>query len=147
LKKAIVSNFSVLYQNQRIGLSLPQSDVSLLPAKLSKKLWVSPAEFIALTNVVEVAGWALRLSTCWRPCLPAPPRRGPKAVYSDSSIVVIAVVQVAWQLGYEEVADYFRAHPLAAQAAGLPPGRGISASQYWERRRALGVYSSGSSSS
>jgi len=41
------------------------------------------------------------------------------------------MVQVAWQLGYEEVVDYFRTHAPAAQAAGLPPGRGISASQYW----------------
>jgi len=54
-----VSNFSVLYQNQPIGLSLPQTDLSVLPARLSKKLWVSPAEFIALTNAVEVAEWAL----------------------------------------------------------------------------------------
>lgn len=134
-----MSNFSVLYQNQPIGLSLPATDLSLLPAKLSKKLWVSPAEFIGLIHAAEVAEWALHLSTCWRPCLPAPRRCGPKVVYRDSSIVVMAVVQVAWQLGYEEVADYFRGHPSAAQAAGLPTGRGISASQYWERRRALGV--------
>lgn len=92
-----------------------------------------------LTNGIEVAEWALALSTGWRPRLPAPPKRGSKAVYSDSSIVVMAVVQVAWQLGYGEVTDYFRAHPLAAQAARLPSGRGICASQYWERRRALGV--------
>lgn len=134
-----MSNFSALYQNQPIGLSWPQTDLSLLPAKLSKKLWVSPAEFIVLTHAVEVSEWALRLNTCWRPCLSAPPRRGPKVIYQDCSIMVMALVQVAWQLGYEEVADYFRAHPAAAQAADLPPDRRISASQYWERRRALGV--------
>jgi len=134
-----VSNFSVLYQNQPIGLSLPQTDLSVLPAKLSKKLWVSPAEFITITNAVEVAEWALHLSNCWRPRLPAPPRRGPKVVYREGSIVVMAVVQVGWQLSYEEVTDYFRGHAPAAQAVGLPAGRGISASQYWERRRALGV--------
>ena len=134
-----MSNFSVLYQNQPIGLSLPDTDLSLLPAKLSKKLWVSPAEFIRLTHAVAVAEWALHLSNSWRPRLPAPPRRGPKIVYQDSTIMVIAVIQVAWQLGYEEVTDYFRSQAVAAQAAGLPPGRRISASQYWERRQTLGV--------
>ncbi|GIK43968.1 MAG: hypothetical protein BroJett011_78010 [Chloroflexota bacterium] len=134
-----MSNFSVLYQNQPIGLSLPATDLSVLPAKLSKKLWVSPAEFIRLTHAVAVAEWALHLSNGWRPRLPAPPRRGPQIVYRDSTIMVMAVIQVAWQLGYEEVSDYFRNHTPAAQAAELPPGRRISASQYWERRQALGV--------
>lgn len=133
-----MSNFSALYQNQPIGLSLPQTDLSLLPAKFSKKLWVSPAEFIVLTAALTVAEWALRLSTAWRPSLPAPSRRGPKPVYGDSSMIVMAFVQVAWQLSYEEVIDYFRSHSALAQAAGLPAGRSISVSQYWERRRALG---------
>lgn len=115
-----MSNFNALYQKQPIGLSLPQTDLSLLPAKLSKKLWVSPAEFIALTNALALATWALSLSTRWRPRLPAPPRRGPKLVYGDSSIVVMALVQVAWQLSYEEVVDYFRSHSTLAQATGLP---------------------------
>jgi hypothetical protein len=51
----------------------------------------------------------------------------------------MALIQVALHLSYEEVVDYFRSHPVLAQAAGLPPGRRISVSQYWERRRALGV--------
>lgn len=134
-----MNNFNALYQNQPIGLSLPWIDLSQLPAKLSKKLWVSPAEFIVLTGALSVAKGALHLSLGWRPHLPGPTRRGPKPVYRDHSIVVMALVQVAWQLSYEEVIDYFRSNSAAAQAAGLPPGRGISASQYWERRRALGV--------
>lgn len=119
-----MSNFSALYQNQPIGLSLPPTDLSLLPAKLSQKLWISPAEFIVLTAALSVAEWALYLSTAWRPSLPAPPRRGPKAIYDDSSIIVMALVQVAWQLSYEEVTDYFRSHPALAQAVGWPPNRG-----------------------
>lgn len=134
-----MSNFNALYQKQPIGLSLLESDLSLLPAKVSKKLWVSPAEFITLTNALGVAIWALYLSCCWRPSLPAPPRRGPKLVYDDSSIMVMAMVQVAWQLSYEEVVDYFRSHSALAQVTGLPLGRGISVGQYWERRRALGI--------
>lgn len=134
-----MNNFNALYQNQPIGLSLPETDLSLRPAKLSKRLWVSPAEFIVLTNALAVATWALAFSCGWRPSLPAPPRRGPKQVYKDNSIMVMALVQVAWQLSYEELVDYYRSQPTVAQAAGLPAGRGISVSQYWERRRALGV--------
>jgi hypothetical protein len=51
----------------------------------------------------------------------------------------MALVQVAWQLSYEDLVDYFRAQPVAALAAGLPSGRSLSVGQYWERRRALGA--------
>ena len=134
-----MSNCNALYQKGPIGLSLPELDLSQLPAKLSKKLWVSPAEFLVVTNALILAEWALWLSRGGREALPEPSRRGPKLVYQDRSVLVMALVQVAWQLGYEELVDYFRAQPAAAQAAGLPLGRSLSVGQYWERRRALGV--------
>ena len=52
----------------------------------------------------------------------------------------MALIQVAWQLGYDELIDYLRARPEVATLVGLPPGRVICASQYWERRRALGIF-------
>ena len=51
----------------------------------------------------------------------------------------MALVHVAWQMSYEEVVDYFRTHSQAAQAAGFPAGQVIGVSQYWQRRRALGI--------
>lgn len=120
-------------------LTPPETDLSALPAKLSRKLWVSPTEFVVVTHALVLAEWALRCSQSLRPALPAPTRRGPKMVYQDNSVLVMALVHVAWQLSYENVVDYFRAIPEAAQAAGFPPGRVISVGQYWERRRALGV--------
>jgi len=54
-------------------------------------------------------------------------------------VIVMALIHVAWQLSYEEVVDYFRAHADAASAAGFAPGQVISVGQYWERRRALGI--------
>jgi hypothetical protein len=134
-----MDNCSALYQKERIGLSLPELDLSQLPAKLSKKLWVGPAEFLVLTNALILAEWALWLSRGGREALPEPSRRGPKTVYQDESVLVMALVQVAWQLSYEDLVDYFRAQPAAALAAGLPSGRSLSVGQYWERRRALGV--------
>ena len=117
-----MSNFSALYQNQPIGLSWPQTDLSLLPAKLSKRLWVSPAEFIDLTARLD-PGRMGRPSeqSAGGPALPAPLRRGPKVVYQDASIVVMALVQVAWQMGYEEVVDYFRRPPGGGPAGWLCP--------------------------
>lgn len=38
-----------------------------------------------------------------QPTLPVPVRRGSKQVYRDSSIMVVALAQVARWLGYEEV--------------------------------------------
>ena len=134
-----MSNCNALYQKERIGLSLPELDLRQLPAKLSKKLWVGPTEFLVLTNALIIGEWALWLSRGGREALPEPSRRGPKTVYQDESVLVMALVQVAWQLSYEDLVDYFRAQPAAALAAGLPSGRSLSVGQYWERRRALGA--------
>ena len=122
------------------ALQVPAVDLSQLPAKLSNRLWVSPEEFLIVTSAPVLAQWALAVSGLWRPGLPEPKGgRGPKPVYLDGSVLLVALVQVAWQMGYEEVIDYFRGHPRAAQIAGFPTGRVISIGQYWERRRALGV--------
>lgn len=132
-------NSTALCLNQTNGLTPQETDLEPLPAKLSKRLWISPMQFVEMTHALVMAEWALSISQRIRPTLPAPVRRGPKQVYRDSSIMLVALVQVAWWLGYEEVIDYFRAHPQAAQAAGFPAGRVICASQYWERRHALGI--------
>ena len=122
------------------ALRVPEVELSRLPAKLSKRLWVGPEEFLGVTSALVLAQWALAISGRWRPALAeAKGRRGPKPVYSNESVMLVALVQVAWQMGYEEVIDYFRAHPRAAQTAGFPAGRVISIGHYWDRRRAIGV--------
>jgi hypothetical protein len=133
-------NFSALCPHQANGLTPLTTDVEPLPARLSKRLWVSPIEFLQLSDAPAKVQWALAVSEWLRPALPEPVRRGPKVVYQDSSIMIVALVQVAWWLGYEEVIDYFRAHADVAQVAGFPAGRVIGVSQYWERRRALGIF-------
>jgi hypothetical protein len=120
-------------------LTPPETELSALPAKLTKRLWVNPTEFLVTTHALTMAEWAVTVSQRFRLRLPAPARRGPKLVYPDESVLVTALIHVAWQFGYESVVDYFRAHPDAAQAAGFPAGRVISIGQYWARRRALGV--------
>lgn len=132
-------NSTVLYQNKPGWLRLPATELSVLPAKRSRRLWVNPMTFIITINALAIATWALEVCGQWRAALPEPRRRGPKQVYPDSSIIVMALVHVAWQMSYEEVVDYFRAQPEVAQAAGFTTGRVIGVSQYWQRRRALGI--------
>lgn len=130
---------TALYQEQRLSLLPPWTELGQLPAKGNKRLWISPTEFLEVTNALQVARWAVVSSQALRPRLSDPARRGPKQVYVDESILLVALVHLAWQMGYGEVIDYFRAHPEAAQAAGFSGGRVISIGQYWERRRALGI--------
>jgi hypothetical protein len=117
----------------------PVIELSKLPTKLSKRLWVSPGEFITVISAYQLAHWALQISVPRRKRLATGSRRGAKQVYQAESILVMALVQIAWQLGYDELVDYFRAHPEVAHLAGFPPNRVICASQFWERRRALGI--------
>jgi len=121
-------------------LTAPEIDLSILPARLGKRLWVTPIEFLRTTNAMATAAWALRISQALSRQLPAPARRGPKIVYGDNSILMMAFIQVAWQMGYEMTVDYFRAHLEAARAAGFADGRVVSIGQYWERRQALGFW-------
>jgi len=52
----------------------------------------------------------------------------------------MALIQVAWQMSYEDVVDYLRSHTATATAIGFEDGRVIGVSRYWERRRALGIF-------
>lgn len=133
-----MSESNALSQNPASWSALPWTDLSELPARLTKNLWVSPHEFLTVTHALIVADWALSVSQQVRPRLPLPTRRGRKITYADHSVILMALVQIAWHMTYDEVVDYFRAHSDIACAVGFPEGRGIGISQYWERRRALG---------
>ena len=50
--------------NDRLGL--PPIDLSQLPIKMSKRLWVSPGEFIEVTSAWHLAHWALNINGHWR---------------------------------------------------------------------------------
>jgi hypothetical protein len=119
-------------------LELPSIELSNLPAKLSKRLWIGPAEMVSHIQALALAEWAIAVSQPRR-ALPEVVRRGRKTIYRASSILVMALIQVAWQMSYEDVVDYLRSHPSTAAAIGFEHGRVIGVSRYWERRRALGI--------
>lgn len=133
-----MNNCIIELAEARKRVQLPTVAVQQLPAKLSKRLWIGPSEFVSSTQALVLAEWAV-CASCWQPSLPEPVRRGRKIVYRDSSILVMALIQVAWQMSYEEVVDYLRSHTSTAQEIGFSDGRVIGVSQYWQRRHALGI--------
>src|SRR3990172_12720458 len=104
-------------------LVAPEVDLGILPVRLSKRLWVTPTEFLQTTNALATAAWALRISQAFTRRLVDPSRRGPKIRYGDSSMLIMAFIQVAWQMGYEMTVDYFRGLPRAEPWAGFACGR------------------------
>lgn len=135
-----MSNCTALSILESNALAPPEVDLGILPVRLSKRLWVTPTEFLQTSNAMVTAEWAIRVSQSLTRRLPDPERRGPKIRYGESSILMMAFIQVAWQMGYEMTVDYFRTHPEAAQAASFADGRVISIGQYWERRQTLGIW-------
>lgn len=134
-----MQNFITVSASARKGVQFPTVDLSQLPAKMSKRLWIEPQEMVSSIHALDLAEWAIEVSQPRR-ALPEGVRRGRKMVYRDSSIFVMALIQVAWQMSYEDVVDYLRSHTATAAAIGFDKGRVIGVSQYWQRRRALGIF-------
>ncbi len=65
---------NALTQFEPSDLRLPWTDLSALPAKLSKRLWVGPQEFLVTIHALPLAEWALRVSQHWKPRLTSPSR-------------------------------------------------------------------------
>ena len=73
---------------EKIGqLKIPEIDLKMLPAKMSKRLWISPGEFVKITSALILAEWALNITQKWQKQLPTPPRRGPKPIYQVIGLV------------------------------------------------------------
>jgi len=133
-----------LHNKPCLGVSLSENELRLLPKRSGKRLWLDPVEFLTVINAGIMALWALSMVNMIRPALVKAHKRGAKTVYPDSLILFIAVIQIAWQMSFEEVIDFFRSRPLLAEWLGFPMNdfnepRIICVSQYWERRRLLGI--------
>lgn len=134
-----MNNFITVRVSARKIPALPSIEIGELPAKLSKRLWIEPGEMVRCVQALVLAEWAIGISQPRR-ALPTVVQRGRQTIYRDSSILVMALIQVAWQMSYEDVVDYLRSHMATAAAIGFDKGRVIGVSRYWERRRALGIF-------
>jgi transposase len=77
------------------------------------------------------------------PPLPAGPGGVPR-VYSEESLLLLALLRTLWRLSYQEVHDWLSAWPALALACGLPQGAGgrlrvPSKAQQSKRLRAAGA--------
>jgi hypothetical protein len=124
---------------------IPEVDLAPLAGSQKGKLRLGPEQLLATIHAYRMAEWALGLARRWRP--PALPEGagGRPRLYSDVSILLMAVVQSVWRKSYEQMVDYVITHAELALALGFtqrtPKGelRTISKGQYWERRAALGL--------
>jgi hypothetical protein len=115
----------------------PELDVRPLHRANQWQLKLKPEELLAAIEAQMLAEWALKMSA--RCCLPTLVARkgGRPASYRDSSILLMAIVQITWRKSYEQIVDQVVSTPSLAQALGFS-GRTISQGQYWERRQQLG---------
>src|SRR3970282_2999557 len=115
-------------------LAPPEVDLGIFPVCFSKRLWITPTEFLQTTHAMATAEWAVRVSQSLTRRLPDRERRGPRMRYGENSILMMAFIQAAWQMGYEMTVDYFRAHPEGGRAGGFWWGGVIRIGHYLGRR-------------
>lgn len=84
----------------------PEVDLSSIPGKVKGKLRLTPEQLLTVIHAQELAEWSLRMASyIQRPRL----KRGPggrPAVYQDSSILLIAIVQSLWRKTYEQIVGH-----------------------------------------
>jgi len=129
-----------------IARIMPELDCSPYPAKSCGKLRLGPAELLKIVHAQEIAIWSLTLAS--RVC-PAHLAKGPGGAprhFSDSGILLMAIVQVVWRKSYEQIVDYMFINDRFALQMGVGylqrngTIKTISKGQYWERRAELGVW-------
>jgi hypothetical protein len=125
--------------------SIPEVDLAPLSGPEKGKLRLGPEQLLAVIHAQAMAEWALAMAQRLRP---PTLRRGPGGrpqTYCDSSILLMALVQIGWRKSYDQIVDYVEIHESVALALGFtqrdPQGRllTISKGRYWERRAALGL--------
>jgi hypothetical protein len=117
---------------------VPQVDLAPLAGKPTGKLRLSPKQLLTVIQAETLADWSLGMAhRLHPPALPAG-RGGRPRLYSDRSILLMALVQIVWRKSYEQIVDYVATHPELAAALGFTQGS-ICKGRYWERRMTLGL--------
>ena len=98
-----------------------------------------------VTRLQLLALCQLAVQLAQRQCPPPPagPGGAPR-IYSEESLLLLALLRTVWRLSYQEVHDWLCAWPALARAWGLPPGgdgrpRVPSKAQQSKRLRAAGA--------
>src|SRR5262249_2463078 len=112
--------------------------------RVATALHLDAARLVSQLQLLALCRVAVRLAhqQC-PPPLPAGPGGAP-CVYSEESLLLLALLRTLWRLSYQEVHDWLSAWPALALACGLPLGtdgrpRVPSKAQQSKRLRAAGA--------
>jgi len=115
-------------------------DISPLPTKPKGKLRLTPVQFLQAIQAHQLAQYALHLSQRFYPRRRLTRHAGGRPPrYTDTTILLISVVQTVWGKSYEQLIDWVRTDIVLAEALGFVGGQVISPGQYWQRRMQLGI--------
>ena len=125
------------------------ADQAPVPPPSSHRTMATALHLDALTLVIRVQllqMCRIAVHLAQRQCpppLPAGPGGAPR-VYTEETLLLLALLRTLWRLSYQELHDWLCAWPALALACGLPPGpdgcpRVPSKAQQSERLRAAGA--------
>jgi Transposase DDE domain len=113
-------------------------------ARLGSALHLDALTLVRTLHLLALCRLAVRLAH--RQCAPplaAGPGGAPR-IYSEESLLLLALLRTLWRLSYHDMHDWLVAWPALALACGLPLGRDgqpriPSASQQWKRAARAGA--------
>ena len=91
-------------------------------ARLGRALHIDALSLVSILHLLTLCRVAVRLAhhRC-PPSLPAGPGRAPR-IYSEESLLLIALLRTLWRLSYQDMHDWLADWPALALACGLPLG-------------------------
>lgn len=104
-------------------------------------LHLNAVQVIRILGLLPLATTIVAFAALSQRRLPAPPRRrGHPQVYSDASVLLVALLARLWQLSSREVCLWLSQCSALASACGLPERRVIHPAHFTRRVRKLGAY-------
>ena len=124
---------------------VPDTDLAAVPpprrGRRADRLDLTAVQVVALVGLLPLAASAAALAAVGRRRLARRAGRpGRPPLYSDASVLLIALVARLWCLSTREVCAWLARWPALAAACGLPPGRVIHPAHLSRRLRQLGPY-------
>jgi hypothetical protein len=123
---------------------VPPAAYHRMQARLGSHLHIDALNLVTTLQLLTLCRLAVRVAhhRC-PPPLPAGPGGAPR-IYSEETLVLIALLRTLWRLSYQDMRDWLRAWPALALACGLAlDAYGVprmpSVSQHWKRGHRAGA--------
>lgn len=105
---------------QQSTVTIPPPAYQRAQAKVQPALHLDALTLVTRLHLLALCRLAVRLAQ-WRcpPPLPAGPGGHPR-VYTEESLLLIALLRTLWRLSYQDMHDWLRSWPALALACGFP---------------------------